>query len=1275
MSENYEDDYASEFSRPSTSLFSWPPPPEDHHEAPTASPLYIPPPETQHVKVKPLPNITEVNDTIPSAWQSAHPSRSAPELTTLNLKEHNEAVESSSDSYTSTCTTTTTTSEEYQRMYQAHQQFYDQSASDIECPMDAEMAGYPHHQYGSFSSGTTDLMSFSGRRSVQECVESLSHVVDTTQLVKYLKDLTPCAETPPPVKPLKRVEFAEPIQKPMNELHTPIHEVKPLAQSSIPNHPPKEWKSEMVRALTTASKEPYHMSDAEVHASNRIYDEANVQQNQQICSQPCEKPCVKPCEKMCDKPCEQSCVKKCAEPCNRVGQPSEYSGYEGCVEVCEPLCVRKDVSALREQCQQVCDVSLEDKPIVTYKEPEFMSEHPAPGHLLSNLLTTASPNPVEWTKPFEENTITLPNETVAYFPPPISMKPYEKEDYGKKSPFCNALVTAPFRSFTPFDHDVITQLEDLPTPTEQLKLIDALTVAPTEPVHELNQELPAVTETERLQMEENDRLAKQAIEIKGIISHTIDSKMDQQLSAFAKVSGFRSVQPFQPMARCLPVHNMELPRAFMSFEQLEAQKQSQQSNNTQEILSNACTTTNTTTSTNSQFISKTTASSLATATQQSDQNHVISFPPPAGVKCKSYVQSGLHKPETIPKYQRQWFNLASQSPVRTPEPQELKENVPLAFIEIPHEDAHRPVAVTMTITPAINITGSAGPEHAQALQSTDLYNHQSTESVSHSSLSQSAMSATTQHQQHITRQQTASPAVRPRSQTPSLINKHVPAIPYYQQNLVAEECDPTNSLLFDPRVQSPMPDRCPSPAPGPPPNPLRIHAPRVKSPEPFENSRAGNMLSDLQSVNQIMPSSPSTKVNSYQTHTVSSINKPIATAKDQQMSHYQSLYQTGAQSYVARPEVVQQKQVGNLNVQVRSKESELNEAEHSNFESASTTQIGNTQVQRKTRVVEEFEHTQKAKSVEIYKSSGGGQARSITASQGVAPNFTSYKNNQQVNVQAQQQQNTEAKQQFSCYKSANNSIMNQAQSAAVPAKPNGDEKLGFVAREARRLSTTSQYTADLATYQSKFPQTTSPTPPATFPLKNFHPITEEPKSQTYNVNKSKLADLAGAPKPPPGYQQIQPNLKYTTKSAHAQQTQSSSQLSSTLTSSTTATAFNPTPQPQPSAIAPPSSYKIPTAIPVPAFKPPMSVASDFKPSPNGGGLSSYKPKPSSGPGFKPPNTIPSAVVSDPHPASAGPNKGLTFGATSAPKRGRGVLNNPGSGGRVPQCGCCNAQIR
>lgn len=48
----YDLDFADEIPCPSTSLFSWPPPPDDDQRyTPTASPLYIPPPGTQRVQV------------------------------------------------------------------------------------------------------------------------------------------------------------------------------------------------------------------------------------------------------------------------------------------------------------------------------------------------------------------------------------------------------------------------------------------------------------------------------------------------------------------------------------------------------------------------------------------------------------------------------------------------------------------------------------------------------------------------------------------------------------------------------------------------------------------------------------------------------------------------------------------------------------------------------------------------------------------------------------------------------------------------------------------------------------------------------------------------------------------------------------------------------------------------------------------------------------------------------------------------------------------------
>lgn len=51
------------------------------------------------------------------------------------------------------------------------------------------------------------------------------------------------------------------------------------------------------------------------------------------------------------------------------------------------------------------------------------------------------------------------------------------------------------------------------------------------------------------------------------------------------------------------------------------------------------------------------------------------------VKITNKMTSGLHKPDEIPQYQRKWFNLPTQNPPRTPEPEELRENVPVAFKE------------------------------------------------------------------------------------------------------------------------------------------------------------------------------------------------------------------------------------------------------------------------------------------------------------------------------------------------------------------------------------------------------------------------------------------------------------------------------------------------------------------------------------------------------------------------------------------------------------------
>lgn len=1118
-------------------------------------------------------NNTESVDKAPPANWLAQQSRSAPELTVHNVKEHNEA-ESCSESYTSTCTTTTTTSEEYQKMYRAHQAEFgcDQSVSDMDYHADAEMASMAQ-QYGSFSSASTDLISFAGRRSVQESTDALSNKVDTCQLIKYIRELEQDNQ-----KPVKKVEFADPVHEAINE-NKKISKIeimpippspKPLPPSNISNSVPKEWTSLMVQALTTAPTQPYHVSEIQIES----------------CNLPCQ-----------NEVCYKTCPGK--EICEQVSCGGvEFSKIENqesktCTTSTNILqSVEKNFSQTEATVNEAYNYDQNNKNYLTLtdascskktiEEAPFIKEEPAKGSYMSAVLAVASPYPVEWTKPFEE-LIPLPEPTVPYFPPPIDMTPYEKGDYGKKSPFIDALTTAPFRSYTPFEHDVITQLEDLPTPTQELSMIDALTVAPTDSYNELNQELPAVTVHEQIQLDEKERLQRQAEEVSQIIAQTIESQMDKQISAFAKFTGFRSVQPFKPRQDSVPSVSVDTVVTAPEPE-----------------------------------VNKTLSQTTCTYTSSSSSTHnTVSFPPPPGVKCKSFVQSGLNVPKNIPKYQRQWFNLPSQSPVRTPEPQELKENVPLAFVDVPHEKSEsvqKPVAVTVSSTSTTEETQSnsfaSQSQQYRTTVSTTIPSVEEFHPEPNSLPSQSLELADKREYQR---------AVSPyRAHTPSLINKPAPIVPYYQsqQNLVAEECSASPCLLFDPRNQSPFPDRTKSPAPGPPPNPLKIHAPRITSPISFERNATNTSSIDTGISKQ------------FQTQSAGKV-----------LSQYQTLTQSGLQSYVARPEIVQQTQIGNLSIQSRSNESELNEQNRSDFQNSSTTQIGNTQVQRKTRVVEEFEHSQKAKTIEVYKSSGGPPIRSITADPAVVQSSTP---------------------KTSCFlqKSGQTELDNAEEKVSV--KSSGP---GFVAREARRLSTNSQYKADLAEYQSSFPHFKCEAPPSAFPIKSFHPIADEPKFQSYNVNKRGETSA-----PPPGYQKIpKTNITKSTQQLSNKLTQiTESSASSTLTSATTAVT-------QP--ISSSTSFKPPIAIPVPAFKPPLPSANDFKPTQSA--ANNFKPTPSSGPGFKPPNTtIPSAVVSNPTPASAGPNKGLTFGATSAPKRGRGILSRaPGPGGRVPQCGCCNAQIR
>ncbi|XP_055322484.1 PDZ and LIM domain protein Zasp isoform X11 [Sitodiplosis mosellana] len=455
-----------------------------------------------------------------------------------------------------------------------------------------------------------------------------------------------------------------------------------------------------------------------------------------------------------------------------------------------------------------------------------------------------------------------------------------------------------------------------------------------------------------------------------------------------------------------------------------------------------------------------------------------------------------------------------------------------------------------------------------------------------------------------------------RSTTPSLINKPPPLVPYYQQNLVCEYYGAPNSFTFDPtnpRSPSPRPDAMKPYASGPPANVLKIQAPRITTPDSLELSTSIGVPSIVtgQSGAQLLAAS-------------------------------RQGYSTASQSFVAQPEVFHREQKGGLSIETHSTGAELNEAKKSDMQSSSMYQVGNVQVQQNRRVVEEFEHTQKSSTTEIHTSSCSGGVSELQQ------------------------------------KIAIGAIANEYQSETYGK--------GFVARQARRLSETSQSSSKNVVSSYRFPQITPDITESGFPIGNK--IVEPPTPTPTPILNEPVAKVA---KP-------------------------IAQKTSFPPPSLPKTSFAPprlSPIPQRSALSPRVS-PVPQKI---SFPPPIDVAayddqysssnlnanassltsqyqssayqslttagpSAFLSNPNYGSTS--KPTISiSIPGFKPSNfnnNQNTVSVSDPTPASAGSsNKNFSQNigaATSTPKRGRGVLNaSVAPGGRIPKCGCCQAQIR
>ncbi|XP_017077902.1 PDZ and LIM domain protein Zasp isoform X2 [Drosophila eugracilis] len=680
----------------------------------------------------------------------------------------------------------------------------------------------------------------------------------------------------------------------------------------------------------------------------------------------------------------------------------------------------------------------------------------------------------------------------------------------------------------------------------------------------------------------------------------------------------------------------------------------------------------------SQYSSQFDAHELIEETAEELEHSEVLFPPPSPLshltKQGKAVQSGLHKPESIPKYQRNWTVLPTQSPIRTPEPQELRENVPLAFVDAPKapvtsdsSTVHRPIAIAQNAAPTTVVAPSREKEKERRPQ------------MSVPIIVEDRSGPVTMAFQPLDELVRPDQALTPtRPYTPSLTNKPAPIVPFYQteEKLVFEECSATHARNYNELNASPFPDRTRSPAPGPPPNPLNaIRAPRMKEPEPKSTILSVSGAPRLQT-------GSITTGQSYQ---------------GQLLAHSEQSSQSASQSFTQQPQRITEQRVGNLNIQQREQSSQLQQQAQSQSQSQTRSQVGNTQIERRRKVTEEFERTQSAKTIEIRTGS-----QSITQSQGKSQSISQA----QAQSQSQNQSDTERRSSYG--------------------------KTGFVANQAKRLSCLEQEISSL-TSQSQaisarasalgegcFPNLRSPTFDSKFPLK---PAPVESTVPGYGAVPAASNKLMA---PPPGFlqqQQLQQQQKSafsgyqaTTSSVQQSSYASSSKATSSSLSSSSASAsasasvarssqsltqasaittttnnqattayrssngsnIKPNLASRPSIASITGSANAPAPAPAP-FAAPIKATAPFKTpiAPKSVIANAVNAAAPPAPAVFPPDLSDLNLNSNvPDSPGAGGKSAGAFGATSAPKRGRGILNKAaGPGVRIPLCNSCNVQIR
>ncbi|XP_073951171.1 Z band alternatively spliced PDZ-motif protein 52 isoform X1 [Choristoneura fumiferana] len=669
--------------------------------------------------------------------------------------------------------------------------------------------------------------------------------------------------------------------------------------------------------------------------------------------------------------------------------------------------------------------------------PQKMVKPPQPSPMFTQLpkrgITPIPPiktyNPPEK----KDEPIPMPPETQPYIPPDfkiiIEPKVPRKET---SSPMVEALTTAPDRPFTP--------VNNIPT-IERGSLKEALTIAPDRsysplPLNVTNKSTHYTsTSTVQVQSTSSEIVRPIATQSTTQMTHSEVSNMQNtcKLQSSSEMSAFRPVPkqvfpPPQPEEFCMLTDFPPMTQEFKANFENSVKRQ-------EAIITESQTTQHSSNSfsnmTTQGFSSVKSAQSFF---EQLDQRETMSS---VAVRSKS----GLHKPDNIPPYQKHFEQLPSQRGI-TPEicnaPAVLQRPVtPSTNPPIRPKDKSVEPKV-----PQANMTSQQGVRSVPQIKTPVQQNPPPVHFHKDAPISMTFQPVTDEHFLR------ASPA-RSRPTTPSMINKPAPIIPYYQMNLVSVEHLAPETHLYEPSSpeasRSPTPRmRSKSPAQGPPPNPLKAQAPRIKESTPQRHTG-----------------------HSLLTQATSNLRKEHEISQKGFQSGVEVFNSSGAKNWGQdQPSVIKEQKHSNVGFKSETyNKGAMNIKEDSminqNYaqrqtESQNISEYGNTTVQTSRKTYEEFERTQSAKVIQIQKggSSYGAQQQidsnvrtSINSKQVFPPPVMSLSSSQQnssvnitnKNVVAAASRNIE-----NCY--PNPSISGANQDPVCDPTPSTGSSVGAAAR-------------------------------------------------------------------------------------------------------------------------------------------------------------------------------------------------------------------------------------